>query len=416
MLNDSFRYQNGELTCDGVPLREIAAAQGTPTYVYSANRLVQNAQRLQKTFEPLGATLHYSLKANNNLAIIRLLAGLGLGMDAVSAGEIYRAQQAGVDPSHIVFAGVGKTRDELTYALQVGVGWFNVESLGELVLLNQLAGELQKQPSVALRLNPDVQAKTHHHIATGHFGAKFGMSAETIAHILAHRDTTPHLNIHGLHVHIGSQLGEVEETIEAVRRAQQLAMPYPNLRTLNIGGGFPVRYAESDEYPQPEHFADALAPVLTGWQVMMEPGRSIVADAGVLLIAVLYLKDQAGQHFAITDGSMTELIRPALYEAVHPVLPLKNAPPTQEMIVVGPVCESTDVLNRGAMLPTLQAGDQLAVMVAGAYGMVMASNYNMRTRPAEILVEGDEWRVVRRRETWDDLLRQELSADTYSKI
>lgn len=408
MLNDAFHYQNGELACDEVPLREIAAAHGTPTYVYSANRLIQNAQRLQKAFKPLGATLHYSLKANNNLAIIRLLAGLGLGMDAVSAGEIYRAQRAGVDPSHIVFAGVGKTGDELTYALQAGVGWFNVESHGELLLLDQLARVLQKTPAVALRLNPDVQAKTHHHIATGHFGAKFGMNADTIAHILAHRHETPHLNIQGLHVHIGSQLGEVEETVEAVHRAQQLAEPYPDLRTLNIGGGFPVRYAETDEYPQPEHFANALAPLFDGWQVMMEPGRSIVADAGVLLISVLYIKDQAGQHFAITDGSMTELIRPALYEAVHPIMPLNEAPPMQETIVVGPVCESADVLHRGVLLPLLHPGDQLAVMVAGAYGMVMASNYNMRTRPAEILVEGDKWRVVRRRETWQDLLGQEM--------
>ncbi|MBI5929518.1 MAG: diaminopimelate decarboxylase [Chloroflexi bacterium] len=416
MLNDSFRYVNDQLACDGVPLCNIIAAHGTPTYVYSANRITQNAQRLQRAFSSLRATLHYSLKANNNLAIIRLLADLGLGMDAVSAGEIYRAEQAGVDPSHIVFAGVGKTRDELQYALQAGVGWFNVESHGELLLLNQLAGDLQKRPSVALRLNPDVQAKTHHHIATGHFGAKFGMSADTIAHILAHRDETPHLTIHGLHVHIGSQLGDVDETIEAVRRAQHLAEPYPDIRTLNIGGGFPVRYVESDEYPQPENFAEALAPVLKGWQVMMEPGRSIVADAGVLLISVLYIKDQAGQHFAITDGSMTELIRPALYEAVHPILPLKNAPPTQKMIIVGPVCESTDVLNRGTMLPVLETGDQLAVMGTGAYGMVMASNYNMRTRPAEILVEGEQWRVVRRRETWDDLLRQELSESTYGKI
>lgn len=408
MLNESFYYENGELVCDGVPLRKIAEAEGTPTYVYSATRILNNARRLKQAFEPLGATLHYSLKANNNLAILQLLAGLGLGMDAVSAGEIYRAQQAGVDPIHIVFAGVGKTRDELLYALQAEVGWFNVESHGELVLLNELAGRLKKRPTIALRLNPDVQAKTHHHIATGHFGAKFGMSADTIASILAHQDETPNVEIRGLHVHIGSQLGDVNETVEAVRRTQQLAEPYADIRMLNIGGGFPVRYTEDDEYPQPEHFADALAPHLKGWQVMMEPGRSIVADAGVLLISVLYLKDQAGQHFAITDGSMTELIRPALYEAVHPILPLKNALPSQEMIVVGPVCESTDVLNRGAKLPALQVGDRLAVMVAGAYGMVMASNYNMRTRPPEILVKDNNWLVTRRRETWDDLLKNEL--------
>jgi diaminopimelate decarboxylase len=409
LLNESFHYRHGELHCDGVPVEVITRAVGTPVYIYSAVRMLDNVRRLQVAFAPLNASMHYSLKANANLALVRLLNEAGLGMDAVSAGEIHRARTAGVDPQHVVFAGVGKTRAELIYALETGVGWINVESRSELRLLNALAGERRIIPRVALRLNPGIQAKTHHHIATGHFGAKFGLSPEAIADILSHRGDFPHVNIAGIHVHIGSQLGDTQETLEAVRVAQSLAEPYPELRTLNIGGGFPVPYTEADHYPAPSLFAEALAPLLSGWQLLIEPGRSIIADAGMLAISVLYLKEQGGHRFAITDGSMTDLIRPALYEAVHPVVTVhESAGETRSTLVVGPVCESTDVLSRDAQLPDLAEGDQLAVLAAGAYGMTMASNYNMRTRPPEVLVEHDVWRTIRRRETWDDLLRQEL--------
>jgi len=409
LLNESFHYRQGELHCDGVPIAVITRAVGTPVYIYSAVRMLHNVGRLQAAFAPLGASMHYSLKANANLALIRLLKEAGLGMDAVSAGEIHRARMAGVDPQHIVLAGVGKTRAELSYALDAGVGWINVESHSELRLLNTLAGEQHRVPRIALRVNPGIQAKTHHHIATGHFGAKFGLAPEVVADLLAHQGDFPHVKIAGLHLHIGSQLGDTQETLAAMQAAQALAAPYPDLRTLNIGGGFPVPYTEDDHYPAPARFAEALAPLLDGWQLMIEPGRSIIADAGLLAIAVLYLKEQGGHRFAITDGSMTDLIRPALYEAVHPVVTVREpAGEARSTLVVGPVCESTDVLNRDAHLPDLAEGDQLAVLAAGAYGMSMASNYNMRTRPPEVLVEQDAWRIVRRRETWDDLLRQEI--------
>lgn len=409
MLNESFHYRHEMLHCDGVPVEVITRAAGTPVYIYSAVRMLGNVRRLQAAFAPLRASMHYSLKANANLALIRLLNEAGLGMDAVSAGEIHRARTAGVDPRHIVFAGVGKTRTELAYALEAGVGWINVESRSELRLLNALAGERRAIPTVALRLNPGIQAKTHHHIATGHFGAKFGLAPEAIADVLAHRDDFPRVNIAGIHVHIGSQLGDTQETLEAVKVAQSLAEPYPELRTLNIGGGFPVPYTEADHYPAPANFAESLAPLLHGWQLMIEPGRSIIADAGMLVISILYLKEQGGHRFAITDGSMTDLIRPALYEAVHPVVPVRqSAGEPRSTLVVGPVCESADVLSRDALLSDLTEGDQLAVLAAGAYGMTMASNYNMRTRPAEVLVENYVWRTIRRRETWDDLLRQEI--------
>ncbi len=408
MLNESIRYCEGALCCDEVSLAALADEVGTPAYVYSARRVLANAARLRAAFAPLGAELHYSVKANGSLALLRLLHEAGLGMDTVGAGEIERSRRAGVPPERIVFAGVGKTRAELLYALDAGVGWFNVESEGELALLDSLAAARAVSPQVALRLNPDVRAATHPHIATGHGGAKFGMPGDVIARLLGERADFPHLRIAGFHVHIGSQLGRVDETLAAVHAAQTLAAPYPDLRTLNLGGGFPVAYASADEYPRPEAFAHALAPLLDGWRVLLEPGRSLIADAGVLLVTALYVKQQGGVRFVITDGSMTDLLRPALYGARHPIVPLREPTgETSSAVVAGPVCESADVLNPDTALPPLAPGDRLAVLGAGAYGMVMASNYNGRTRPPEVLVEGASWRLTRRRETWDDLLRLE---------
>jgi diaminopimelate decarboxylase len=416
MLNEAIHYgEDGALCCDGAALAAVANATDTPVYVYSANRIKHNIARLKAAFGPLGASIHYSAKANANLALLGLIHAAGIGVDAVSAGEIFRAVQAGVDPKLIVFAGVGKTREELIYALNVGVGWFNVESRAELELLNTLAGECGQSTVVALRLNPGIHAKTHHHIATGHFGAKFGMPPDEIAAILKQRENYAHVKISGIHIHIGSQLGDVQETVDAVRAAVALATPYSDVRALNIGGGFPVCYTETDDYPTPGKFAEGIKPLIEGWHLMIEPGRSIVADAGLMVVSVLYVKQQGGQRFVITDGSMTDLLRPALYEAVHPVVPVQRKPDElSESIVVGPVCETTDVLSRGAQLPDLKPGDRLAVLVTGAYGLVMASNYNMRTRAPEVLVEGETWRVIRRRETWDDLLRLEVEPDADS--
>lgn len=411
MLNESIRYVGDALYCDDVPVREIAAQAGTPLYVYSLRRVLANYRRIQSAFAPLGTELHYSIKANGNLTLLRTLVGVGAGMDAVSGGEVYRALQAGCAAENIVFAGVGKTRADLCYALEQGVGWFNVENLGELVLLDLLAAERGRTARVALRFNPDVQAATHRHIATGHGGAKFGLSADAISDILAHQHAYPHLRIEGLHIHIGSNLHETTGTEQAVRLAQALMEPYPALRTLDIGGGLPVAYAAGDDIPPVAAFADALGPLLKGYTVLLEPGRAIIADAGLLVTEVLYLKSHAGDHFAITDTGMTELIRPALYEAQHQVVPVdaRRQGDVQTYQVVGPVCETTDVLARGVSLDGVQPGDLLAVLTAGAYGMVMASNYNARPRPAEVCVspDGDSWRICRERETWADLVRGE---------
>lgn len=407
-MNESFFYRDGTLWCEGVPLDALADAVGTPVYVYSVARVLTNIRKLQTAFGPLGASIHYSLKANANLALLRVINEAGVGVDAVSAGEIARARLAGIPASRIVFAGVGKTRAELEYALDIGVGWINVESQAELALLETLAAERRQIVTVALRLNPGIEAATHRHIATGHAGAKFGIEPAVLAAILDYREAYPHLFIAGIHVHIGSQLARVDATLDAMRLAQRLAEPHSDVRTLNIGGGFPVRYGETDNLPEPADFARAMKPLLDGWHIMIEPGRAVVADAGLLLVSVLYVKEQYGNRFVITDGSMTDLLRPALYGAEHSIIPVRE--PASDMLpatVVGPVCESTDVLKSSALLPPLATADRLAVMDVGAYGMVMASNYNMRMRPPEVLVEGRQWRVVRRREMLEDLLRLE---------
>lgn len=411
MLNESFHYQGNQLYCDSVRIADIAAEVGTPVYIYSLRRMLANLVRVRAAFAPLNAHIHYSAKANANLSILRAIVGADAGIDAVSAGEIYRALRAGAKAEDIVFAGVGKTADELRYAVEQGVGWFNIENVNELRLLNAIAAERGVRVRVALRFNPNVMANTHKHIATGHGGAKFGLSEHVIRQILASQTDYTNTRIEGIHLHIGSQLHDTAATVQAVEAALELIAPYPTIRTVDIGGGLPVPYRPDETLPAYESFAAELAPLLKGYEVILEPGRSIVADAGILVMRVLYLKDQGEGTFAITDAGMTELIRPALYEAHHEIVPLcqRDTEPVQAH-VVGPVCETTDVLGRNVSLPGVQPGDLLAALTAGAYGMVMASNYNARPRPAEVVVseDGTTWRIARRRETWDDLIAAEI--------
>jgi len=410
MLNTSIRYVDGILCMDDVRLDSLAAAVGTPAYAYSLPRALENYRRIADAFAGLNAKIHYSAKANGNLSVLRALIQAGAGVDAVSAGECYRALQAGCEASDIVFAGVGKTHEELRWALENGIGWFNAENVREIELLSQLAGEIGVTAQISLRLNPDVTANTHPYIATGHGGAKFGLTPQTVAEVLAGQAKFPHVKISGIHVHIGSQLGDTHATVQAVEAALEMIAPYPDIRTIDIGGGMPAAYWPDQDLPAPSAFATDLRPLVSGYDVIMEPGRAIIADAGVMLMRVLYIKQQAGQRIVIVDGSMAELLRPALYQAKHMIVPLKEShgdvSPAQ---VVGPVCETADVLGKDVLLPEVEPGDVLAVLTAGAYGMVMASNYNARPRPPEIVVEpdGQSWRVARQRETWDDLLRGE---------
>jgi diaminopimelate decarboxylase len=414
MLNDSIHYAQNELYCDEVSVRSLAEEVGTPVYIYSLKRVLDNLARIRAAFAELKPHVHYSAKANASLAVLHTIVKAGAGIDAVSGGEIYKALQVGTKPEDIVFAGVGKTRDELKYALEQNVGWFNVENVLELQHINDLVGELKRKPAqVALRLNPDIVANTHRHIATGHKAAKFGLSVETVKNVLANRQQYPNVQIAGIHIHIGSQLHDTEATRRAVNVALECIKPYPDIRTFNIGGGMAVRYSPDEEIPRWEDFGAAVTPLLKDYQVILEPGRSIIADAGILVISLLYEKEQGDEPIYITDGSMAELIRPALYEAHHEIVPVIQAPlrsSQRPYHIVGPVCESADALGHNIQLPELEPGALLAVLTAGAYGMMMASNYNQRVRPPEVVVaeDGQSWRLARRRETWEDLTATEI--------
>ena len=410
MFNSSIRYQGSQLYCDSVPVCDIVKEIGTPIYIYSLPRVLANYRRIQAAFPK--AHIHYSVKANANLYLLKTLVEAGAGIDAVSGGEIYRALIAHTPPEQIVFAGVGKSAQELYYAVEQDIGWFNIENVHEAHKLNTIAAESGKTVRVALRFNPDVTANTHPHISTGHSKAKFGLTADAIRDLLARHEATPNLNYAGIHIHIGSQLHDMDATLEAVRTTLDLIAPFPNIRTIDIGGGLPVAYSPDETLPSIEDFAAAISPLLEGYDVILEPGRAIIADAGILITRVLYLKEQGGERFLIVDAGMTDLIRPALYDAHHEIIPVDepNSNTKQTVQIVGPVCETTDVLGHNVELPPIARGECLAILTAGAYGMVMASNYNARPRPPEVAISqnGNSWYLVRRRETWHDLVIHEL--------
>lgn len=412
VFNSSIRYVDNRLQIDEVVVDDIINQVGTPTYIYSLKQAIQNYNRLVSAFSDLDSHIHYSAKANGNLMLLKALSEEGAGVDTVSMGEIYRALHAGVRPEHIVFAGVGKTQEEIRYAIEQGIAWFNVENALELDHIQSIAELLGvSSVRVALRLNPEVTANTHPYISTGHGGAKFGLTSEVIREILANQSNYSRIDVAGLHLHIGSQLGDTDATIQAVEKALSIMKPYPNIQYINLGGGLPAVYRFDEEIPSIEAFASSLVPLLKDYKILLEPGRSIIADAGILVSEVQYVKQQAGQTFYITDSSMAELIRPSLYQAHHEVVPLiKSDDELSVGHIVGPVCESTDVMAKNRELSELQVGDRIAVMTAGAYGMVMASNYNARLKPAEVVVhkDGETWSIARQRETLDDLLRHEM--------
>jgi diaminopimelate decarboxylase len=407
-----FEFRNGQWWCDQVAVDTLADEFGTPLYLYSRARIEENYRRLLYAFRALTPRIHFSVKSNSNGAILRVLRELGSGFDVVSAGEAYRALRAGADAASIVFAGVGKTESELTFALENNLGWINVESVQELEVLNHLADERNAKPQVALRINPQIEADTHHHMNTGGHRSKFGIDVDDARSVLMQAGQFLNLDIAGLHVHIGSQLANTVETVAALQRVLELTTLHP-IRNLDIGGGFPVPYRPDDELPDPAVFAEAVQDVLKTsaqrtFEIAIEPGRSIIADAGVLVAAVQYTKVREGRRIVVVDASMAELIRPALYDAYHHIVPVKDGKPSPLVAdIVGPVCETGDTLGADRALAEVARGDRLLIMNAGAYGMSMASNYNSRPRPAEVLVEGKYYHQIRRRETWNDLVRME---------
>lgn len=407
-------YRDRALSMDGVELSVIAAKAGTPCYVYSAAAILENIRAYDAAFGDTPHTVCYAVKANGNLALLRLLAQAGAGFDIVSGGELFRALRAGADAAKIVFSGVGKTAAEIDAALDAGVGFFNCESEPELALIDSLAHRRGKQARVALRVNPDVEAVTHAYISTGRLAHKFGVDIGDAEAIYERARRLENLLLEGVSCHIGSQLMNPQPVMEAIDKVVQLIEKLRakgfDIRHADLGGGLGVQYKPDEAAPDTAEFVAALCARVAGkgLHVMIEPGRSITGSAGVLLTRVLYRKNTGGKEFVIVDAAMTDLIRPALYNAHHEILPLRDSSRGKVVAdVVGPVCETGDFLARGRDLPEVFPGDLLAICTAGAYGFVQSSNYNARPRAAEILVENGAWRVVRRRETYEDLIRGE---------
>lgn len=392
----------------------LAVEHDTPLYVYSANTIRTQYRRLAAAFAPLHPIICYAVKANGNVSLLKLLLAEGAGFDIVSGGELYRALAAGADPRQIVFAGVGKTDAELTQGLEADVGWFNVESADELARLNALAAARRQTATVALRLNPGVESDTHQYIRTGGARSKFGLPVEQARALLSRATDFPAIRIQGVHIHIGSQLADAQSTLSAIEVALSVIAKFPQLTTLDLGGGFPVQYQPEYAHATVDDFAarmiEKLKPYIGRLHFHLEPGRYLVANSAMLITQVQAIKVMDGQRVVVVDTGMHHLLRPALYESFHQILPLCAAPPlAAPAMVVGPICESTDVLARDRYLPELRPGDLLAIGDVGAYGMSMASNYNAHPRPAEVLVEGTQARLIRRREAYADLVTHELS-------
>jgi len=425
---DFFEYKNGALHCEDVAVADVAREVGTPAYVYSVATLRGHYRRFAEAFAELQPTICFSIKALANVQILRLLAAEGAGFDVVSGGEIARAQAAGADLSKVAFAGVAKTDREINEALSAGVGLFNVESEAEFENLSRLTAAAGAKARAALRINPDVfDPKTHRYTVTGRKETKFGVDIDRAEAFFERFAGDANVTLDGIDLHIGSPIYSAEPYVAALGKAIELidalAAKGVDIRLLDIGGGYAADY-EAGASPLAADYARDIVPLLRGrgLEVILEPGRQIACNAGVLLTRVLYTKRGGERTFVIVDGAMTDLIRPALYDAEHFVWPAVlsegetpperridfAAPGGAKVDVVGGVCESSDFLAKDRVLPAVRRGDLLSVFSAGAYGFVMASQYNARPRPAEVLVEGDAWRTIRRRETYDDLLAAEL--------
>jgi diaminopimelate decarboxylase len=418
-------YQDGQLYCEQIPLRELAEEYDTPLYVYSRSQILDNYNAINGAFGDSDHLTCYALKANSNLSILKILAEAGAGADVVSGGELYLALKAGFPPERITFAGVGKREDEIEFALKENVSSLTVESVQEMQLISLIANRVNLTARISIRVNPDIDAESHPYITTGLKQNKFGIEADKIEETFRTAVSLPSLSVHGIHTHIGSQIAKVEPFVAAAKfvvdcvaklRANGIGITH-----LDFGGGIGVPYSNAiknealpvDETAEnhilpPEQFVSAVLPILqqAGCSIWIEPGRSIVADAGILLTKVLYIKENSLRKFVIVDAGMTELLRPSLYNAYHQIVPLTIDTFAHEKVdVVGPICETGDFLAKDRMLPKTKQQDILAVLTTGAYGFVSASNYNGRLHPAEILVNGERVRVIRPRQTLDQLLQ-----------
>jgi len=413
-MDSPYRYEKDTLYCEGVALADVAARAGTPCYVYSKCGILSSYRTYEEAFGAAPHTICYAVKANGNLSLLRLLAEAGDGFDIVSGGELYRVLKAGGDPSRVVFSGAGKTAEEISYALEQGIYGFNCESEAELALIDALAGRHGVVARASLRVNPDVDAATHPYISTGLREHKFGIDIAEVEEVYERARGLKRLALEGVSCHIGSQILDPAPLVEAATRLAQLALRLRSkgfdIRYLDLGGGLGVAYRPGESGPPIAEFVAAVRGLAEnhGLRIVVEPGRSLVAQAGILLTRVLYRKRNGSKEFVIVDASMTELIRPALYSAYHEIVPLRRSSrPPICADVVGPVCETGDFLARNREVANFLPGDLAAICTVGAYGFVQASNYNARPRPAEVLVDGNSYRVIRARETYEDLIRGE---------
>lgn len=421
---DYFHYQNQELFCEEVPVCQLAEEFGTPLWVYSKRTLLHHVRQIQTAFAELNPVICYSVKANSSLGILKVMQEAGTSFDVVSGGELFRVQKAGADTTKVVFAGVGKTDAEIRQALQCKVLMFNVESEAELDAIAAVAGSLNVVAPVALRLNPDVDARTHAKTTTGKKGNKFGMDIERAGQLANKVLADKRLALKGIHMHLGSPILSTEPYAEAVEKATQVIREYRSqghdINWINLGGGFGINYRQQEAKPA-SAFAEVIVPAVksVNCRLALEPGRFIVGNAGILLSQVIYTKREGGKLFIIQDAAMNDLVRPAMYDAFHRIWPAKPAvaPPTdfeaevpgcEPADVVGPICESGDYLAKARWLPPVSRGDVLSTFSAGAYGTAMSSNYNSRPRGAEVLVDGSRYKLIRQREDYDDLVAREL--------
>ena len=428
----SFRYRDGHLYCDDVDLADVAQELGTPTYVYSAGTILDHYARLDAALAPLNHLICYAVKANSNRAILNSLVRAGAGFDIVSGGELFRVLAAGGNPARCTFAGVGKSRDEIGYALDQRVCSLNVESEPELEQINRVAGAKSLRAPVAMRVNPDVDPHTHHYISTGSHENKFGIPLDQIGAVYERAAKMRNIEIVGVQMHIGSQISEAKPFASAIEKVAPLVRELKSkygIKFFSIGGGMAIIYQRAlasgsgkwwhDHGGEPSAFsvrdyADAIVPPLRdlGIRILVEPGRFLIGNAGVLLTRVRYIKQTDSKTFAIVDAGMNDLIRPALYQSYHEIVPVEERKRKIDRIdIVGPVCESGDFFALDREMPEVQEGDLLAIMSAGAYGFVMASNYNSRPLPAEALIRGDKVALIRKRQTWEDLVRDEVDPD-----
>lgn len=414
-MHSAYKYQNGEFFIEDLPVSKITESVGTPCYIYSYEVLRDSYTSYQEAFAEIDTLICYSVKANSNMAILKSFGDMGSGFDIVSGGELLRVERAGGDLSKVVFSGVGKTKEEMRAAIKAGILFFNVESVEELHLLNSVGIELGKKAPIALRVNPDIDAKTHPYISTGFKKSKFGIEVGTAIDVYKEANAMEGIEVVGIDAHIGSQIFDLTPFVDSVKKlvilADHLRESGINIQYLDIGGGLGIHYKKDDTPPHPKQYADVIMKELNAkpYKLVLEPGRSLMGNAGMLITKVIYLKEGTAKKFVIVDAAMNDLLRPAFYESYHEILPVLEKTGGKEVVdVVGPICESGDFLAQDRELPIVGSGDLLAVLSAGAYGFVMASNYNTRPRAPEVLVKGNEFSIIKGRETYEELLSGEM--------